>query len=224
MDFPEFVTSVSSSEFDDWPNVLVIGSGRSRQNSAEAGLDALIAALKRSGRTVIFDKCVTDPDAIDIARAVSSVNTANLAGSRPICVMRGLDRLTRITAPLVKSAVSRGSNWWICSGATVGGALSGISGAFLTARAPESDVSSKSVVIGSPRDVQAAWASGVDVGRIVEGFSDLAVDRMSPHEAAQRAALLDLDVKRNLRPLLLSAIIEDAVADLLEHPRHIAST
>jgi hypothetical protein len=53
--------------------------------------------------------------------------------------------------------------------------------------------------------------------RIVEGFAALAAERLPRHDAIQRAAQLDVDIKRSLRPLLLSAIIEDAVSELLEY-------
>jgi hypothetical protein len=219
IDLEEFVRSVASSELDDWPNVLLIGSGKDRQGSSEAGINRLLEALKSSGRTVIFDKSLTDPEATEIAKEVSCVNTTNITGSRPVCAMRRLDRLNRDTAPLLKWVISRENNWWICSGATVGGALSSISGAFLTARCPPLPDEERPAPIEFrvAKDVQVAWAAGEDMERIVEGFAALAAERLPRHDAIQRAAQLDVDIKRSLRPLLLSAIIEDAVSELLEY-------
>ena len=94
-----------------------------------------------------------------------------------------------------------------------------ISGAFLTARCPPLPDEDRAAPIEfrAAKDVQVAWAAGEDMERIVEGFAALAAERLPRHEAIQRAAQLDVDIKRSLRPLLLSAIIEDAVSELLEY-------
>lgn len=220
--FADTVRRIASSEHDDWPNVMIVGSG-DRAESARRGTDALLEALKASsGRTPAFDMSVSDPESLGLAtKMASSAGLLSEGKKRPLCVMRGLERLSRDTAQVMKTVLS-GCHWWICSAGTVGGPVSAALGMCLLLRAPPAPENASPVSLLGPGDVRAAWASGARVEDIVEGFKALALRLLSEREAFARTAQLDVDLKRNARPLLLSSIIEDAVADVLER-HHIAS-
>lgn len=201
---------------DDMPPVMFVGGGPGhlRAERAEAAATRFAAAVRAGGGMVAFDRIATDPGALDEALAMSQFNTACLLGRRQVCVLRRVDELPPEEAARLKRLAASTCQWWAMSAASMG-RLGVMGGFFLQVRSCEPTETAAPDVprITKTADVAAAVASGATLAELSEAFRRLAVRRLPASVAFQLAARLDTDVRTNKRPLMLSALIEDAVRE-----------
>lgn len=216
----------AAREWDDLPPVLFTGSGsgHKRAGRAEGALEAFLRIVKRDGRAVVFDRISVQEGALEEAVSLAGFDTARLLARRQVCVLRRIDELPADRVSCLKRlADSSRGKWWIMS-AAAGGNIRALAGSFLISRTTKREAeamaaaaapsSSRVPRIAKVQDVAAAVASGATIPELVEAFRRHAIRHAPPHHAVRVAARLDVDLKTNRRPLMISTLIEDALRDL----------
>lgn len=233
----------SAKDHDDLPPVLFTGSGSGYKQTgrAEGALDAFLNNAKADGRVVVFDKLSLQEGAVDDAISLSSFNTACLLDKRQICVLRRIDNLPSGQIPRLKRLINSGGKWWIMSASSPSKVRS-LTGFFMNiriskkeagkiARGQSNDSSEQSLQrsfqrmtvspaassvpkISKVSDVSVAVASGATIPELIEAFKKHAMATIPPHDAIRITAQLDVDLRTNKRPLMLSTLLEDAVRDV----------
>lgn len=231
---PESVAEAGRAD-DDMPPVLFVGSGTGSRRGARAdgAVARFAAAAAALGRAVVFDRAAADPGALDDALALSGFNTSALLGARQVCVLRQVDDLPPHEVTRLKRLATSSSQWWAMSAGSTG-ALTAVCGFFLKVRAtkeadarapPDAALRRMSIhaapVIARVSDVAPAVASGASLSELSEAFQRFAFRKLPRPRALEIAARLDVDIRTNKRPLMLSALIQDAVRDVEERARQM---
>nr|WRJ69626.1 hypothetical protein TetV2_00177 [Oceanusvirus sp.] len=208
------------AEADDLPPVVIVGCGtlHERRAAANAALDELVDALSARERSVAIRASARDPELSSRINETASFDTSMMHRYRQICCARDLDM-----APLdVMVAVTRAAfrtpvRWWILSVASLNPLppIFGSGALTVIARGAADLVRScvKTVDIACRADVASAVKSGAPLDVITRAYWEYAAARLPADRAADLAAELDTTLKRNRRPLLLTALVEHAVDD-----------
>ena len=214
---------------DDMPPVLFVGSGSGNKRCfrADLALDAFLEDARRGGRVVAFDSAAARPGALDEAAAMAAFDTGCLLDRRQVCALRLIDEMHPDDVPRLKRLIESRGKWWVMS-ASGTGKLRTLLGFFVLARVSKARAQALCRRYAAPpspppvpriariSDAAAAVASGASVPEIVEAFRRYAAGRTDVRTAVVAAAQLDVDLRTNKRPLMMSTLVEDAVRDVQE--------
>lgn len=190
------------------PPVMVTGE------SANAVADELVEA---SGRVVVFDRPVS-ADSIAAANDISRVRVpfSSEGSLRCVGVLRDADGAPSERQALKRLLETTGVWWVVCSRS----GLAGVSGMCTVIRGPGSPVASALLGPRPPaahRGMSGASivASGASAREIVQAYASWlsSSGSMDPRDSLELCCRLDTALATNRRPLLMSALIDDAVQD-----------